>query len=187
MIWNEERIREEIAKLDKKTGLQGAKLPITFGNSKYVVGSYYTQKNRPKKFQFSNYFFQNPEFPHEEAVDTIRHEYAHYMDSVIFGKSGHGKTWKQCCFYIDCSAGKYYSDVKEKYYAFKQEKEKAECEKVDRYPTGTVIEHPKFGTGTVVDVIGEGTRRTFIVDFQEEQKRLNALWVADYCTRCENS
>ena len=35
-VWNEARIRAEIAKLDKKTGLRGAELPIVFNNLIWV-------------------------------------------------------------------------------------------------------------------------------------------------------
>ena len=38
--WNEKSIREELARLDVKTGLKGAKLPISFSNSKKTLGEY---------------------------------------------------------------------------------------------------------------------------------------------------
>lgn len=34
VIWNEETIREELRRLDLKTGLRGAELPIKFGKAK---------------------------------------------------------------------------------------------------------------------------------------------------------
>lgn len=39
-IWNEAAIRKEFARLDAKTGLKGATLPIIFNNAKCTLGSY---------------------------------------------------------------------------------------------------------------------------------------------------
>ena len=36
-IWNEAAIRKEFAKLDAKTGLKGATLPISFSNAKCTL------------------------------------------------------------------------------------------------------------------------------------------------------
>lgn len=51
-IWNEAAIRREFAGLDAKTGLKGAKLPISFGNAKGTLGSY-TSANEGA-FRFSD-------------------------------------------------------------------------------------------------------------------------------------
>ena len=40
MIWNEEMIRAELKRLDRKTGLNGAKLPIKFTHSKHTLGCF---------------------------------------------------------------------------------------------------------------------------------------------------
>lgn len=37
-IWNEAAIRKEFARLDAKTGLKGATLPISFSNAKCTLG-----------------------------------------------------------------------------------------------------------------------------------------------------
>lgn len=73
--WTEADIREEMAKLDLKTGLNGAELPISFNNSKCTLGLYYSTNGG--SFKFSNYYFQDPNWPIEAALDVIRHEYAH--------------------------------------------------------------------------------------------------------------
>ena len=71
-IWDEQSIREELAKLDLKTGLQGALLPINFNNAKCTLAMYSSQNGG--KFTFSNYYFQDSNWPIEEALDVIRHE-----------------------------------------------------------------------------------------------------------------
>ena len=40
-IWPEERIREELRRLDRKTGLHGAELPIEFYEGKSYLGWFY--------------------------------------------------------------------------------------------------------------------------------------------------
>ena len=38
--WTEADIRKELARLDAKTGLNGATLPISFSNAKCTLGQY---------------------------------------------------------------------------------------------------------------------------------------------------
>lgn len=105
MNWTEEAIRAEIRRLDEKTGLHGATLPIVIGRAKTVLGTFSVKAVRlsgktvrvPRQFTFSGYFFHHPEFPDSMAQDTIRHEYAHYMDFVLYGQLAHGKTFRVCC------------------------------------------------------------------------------------------
>lgn len=74
-IWTEAAIRAEMTKLDKKTGLKGAELHISFNNAKCILGVYYSTNGG--SFKFSNYYFQDTKWPIESALDVIRHEYAH--------------------------------------------------------------------------------------------------------------
>lgn len=57
--WTESIIRKEMTKLDKKTGLRGAELPIIFNNAKYTLGLYYSTDGGSSKFP--DYYFQDPE------------------------------------------------------------------------------------------------------------------------------
>ena len=57
-IWNEAAIRKEFAKLDAKTGLKGATLPISFSNAKCTLGSYNSASGGA--FRFSRYYFDDP-------------------------------------------------------------------------------------------------------------------------------
>ena len=85
-IWTETAIRKEFARLDAKTGLKGATLPISFGNAKCTLGSYSSAGGGA--FRFSRHYFDDPLWPIEEALDTIRHEYAHYMDHMGIWQHG---------------------------------------------------------------------------------------------------
>ena len=81
-MWTEEMIREEMRKLDERTGLHGSELPIVFGTAKTRVGGLGVRDGKPSRAQ---------------AYDLIRHEYAHYMDVCRRGTSDHGPHWKACC------------------------------------------------------------------------------------------
>lgn len=100
IIWSEDRIRAEIARLDRKTGGNGASLPITFSNAKHTLGQFGIIDPKGAAlmyFRFSHHWFQKPDWPEELALDTIRHEYAHYLNWIRFHGKGHDGTWKQCC------------------------------------------------------------------------------------------
>ena len=97
-VWSEDRIRDEIKRLDEITGLCGVGIRIKFGRSAYYLGRFFAKnKEGQMEFYFSNVFFQDPSFREEYAVDVIRHEYAHYMNWVLNHKVGHGNSWKRCC------------------------------------------------------------------------------------------
>lgn len=105
MNWTEEAIRAEIRRLDEKTGLHGATLPIMIGRAKTVLGTFSVKTERlngktvrvPRQFTFSGYYFHHPELSDEFLLGVIRHEYAHYMDFVRYGQLAHGKTFRACC------------------------------------------------------------------------------------------
>ena len=130
VIWNEARVRDELKCLDRKTGLCGADIPIVFNNAKRTLGSFSTHNGKAKQFCFSNHYFQNQDFPVEEAIDTIRHEYAHYMDFVLNGKLGHSTSWKQCCIRIGALPIRLYSEDRADYHRKKHEKERQENAKL---------------------------------------------------------
>jgi hypothetical protein len=182
-IWNEAAIRREFARLDAKTGLKGAKLPITFGNAKGTLGSY-TSANGGA-FRFSRHYFNDASWPVEEALDTIRHEYAHYMDHMVYGNMGHGASWKKCCLEVGALPIRCYSRERAKYYQDKHEKEQQKSSVLDQYTTGCFIVHPKFGTGKIVEIVGTDHTRYAVVTFKNmENKKLSLTWVDENCRRC---
>ena len=102
--WTEDKIRSIIRKLDEKTGLNGAALPIAFNSYGWVLGHY--RYVEPKAFGFNRKFFNNPSTGEAEVINVIRHEYAHYYVDVAhlekyIGHSrcetSHGDDWKWAC------------------------------------------------------------------------------------------
>lgn len=186
IIWNEARVRDELKFLDRKTGLCGADIPIVFNNAKRTLGSFSTHNGKAKRFCFSNHYFQNQDFPVEEAIDTIRHEYAHYMDFVLNGKLGHSTSWKQCCIRIGALPVRLYSEERADYYRKKHEKERQENRKLGQLLPETIIDHPRFGRGVVLSVSGDNKSKIMKVKFPEVgEKTLSASWVMNNCqNRC---
>ena len=182
MIWDEARIRDEMKRLDEKTGLNGAALPILFNNSKVTLGCFYFIGDQARKFEFSNHYFQDPDFPTEEALDIIRHEYAHYMDQVLYGNSGHSITRKQGCTQIGAAPLRIFHHDRIDYWNKKHEKERHENHRIDQLAPGTVLRHSYFGHGTVLSTKGEGLHRVLQIDFPKVgQKTLGASWVLEHC------
>ena len=180
--WTEARIREELKRLDEITGLDGAKLPISFSNSIRTLGQYCSANGGA--FRFSNYYYQNPEWPDEEALDTIRHEYAHYYDHMVYGNFGHGATWKQCCRIVGAFPIRCYSDRRAEYYQKKHAEEARISSRFDTYCVGDGIEHPKYGYGIIVGIDGESLSRCIVVDFSSVgSKKLSLQWVDSYCKK----
>lgn len=182
-IWNEAAIRKEFARLDAKTGLKGATLPISFSNAKCTLGSYNSAGGGA--FRFSRHYFDDPSWPVEEALDTIRHEYAHYMDYMLYGNLSHGATWKKCCIEVGALPIRCYSNERAKYYQDKHKAEQERSELLDRYSAGSFIMHPRFGRGRIVGIIGADVNCYAMVTFKDmETKKLSLTWVDKNCGRC---
>ena len=105
--WSETAIRKELARLDEKTGLHGARLPISFSRAYTIIGQFSARGEG--EFRFSTVYFRDPTWPVEEALNVIRHEYAHYMDYALYDGVGHGSTWKKCCTMIGAVPQRCYS------------------------------------------------------------------------------
>ena len=183
--WNEYRIRQELKRLDTKTGLHGATLPIHFSNTKCLLGQYNALE---MSFKFSNFYFQDEDWPVEEAFDVIRHEYAHYMSHMIFGEKGlgHNKYWRKCCNDVGANPTRCYNSERSEYHKKKHEEEEKACVKIDNYKVGDTIIHPKFGNGIIREVFGEKINRSANVDFGDfGAKRLGLKWVDDNCKKCD--
>lgn len=176
-IWDEKRIRTELARLDARTGLRGAGLPVRFGNARCTLGVFSVREDQPY-FRFSNWWFQNPDWPEECALDVIRHEYAHYMDWQLYGGSGHGTTWKQCCVMIGAAPVRLYQQEREEYYRdiHRQQEEWGSLR------AGDLVRHPKFDLGKIREVAGEGPNRYAVIDFGVNGiRKLNLKWIRENC------
>ena len=180
-IWDEAAIREELAKLDAKTGWKGASLPIRFTNSKRTLGSFCNADGG--SFQFSNCFYRDPNWPRECALDVIRHEYAHYLDFVKYGGYSHGKSWKRCCIEVGADPIRLYNPEKAAYFSRKHTKEAQDSAALDELRPGSVIIHPTFGVGTITEIAGEGLSRSAAVSFagEETKRKLLLTWIRKNC------
>lgn len=181
MIWNEARIRAEFARLDKLTGLNGAALPITFSRAQHTLGMF-SWEGEKMSFRFSNYWFQNPDWPEESALDVIRHEYAHYMDHVVYGGVGHKKTWRMCCLKVGAMPSRLYNEELNRHYVKQHQEEAALSQKYNVYREGQPVLHPKFGEGVITAIEGEGVSRVVVVEFEMAgRKRLGIQWLDENC------
>ena len=169
-------------RLDKLTGLCAAELPIKMTSGERVIGCYHGDKGG--SFTFSRKYFTNPEWAEEEALDTIRHEYAHYMDHMIYGNVGHGQTWKMCCAKVGACPVRCYKSWKNDYYNNKHAEEERKLSEMLEYKIGDCIIHPRYGEGRIASVTGEKNRQTVKVAFGDAGlKTLSLLWVHDNCRK----
>lgn len=112
-------IRSIYAKLDRKFGLRGARIPISFGYEDDLLGSY-TRGNGSimEHFHFSLLFvgYSVPKpLDRCDRVDLYLHEYAHYMQynmeipkQYTWQPGIHGSAWKYCCSLIGAAPTPYY-------------------------------------------------------------------------------
>lgn len=113
------QIRSLYDELDRKFHLKGAKIPITFGMEKDLLGSYTREGNGEKEhFHFSllfvGYALEHP-LSKEDRIDLYKHEYAHYMqynmeipEKYHWQPGIHGSAWKYCCSLVGAVPTPYY-------------------------------------------------------------------------------
>lgn len=114
--WSIEKIRAVMAHLDRKTGLHGAELPMKMGKAVSYLGRYWAGEQ--KSFYFSTHYLNDPAFRESEAIELIRHEYAHYYVDAAglrqFFRDGrayhHGPSWKYACKMVGASGGRIYGE-----------------------------------------------------------------------------
>ena len=184
-IWTIQDIREEIAKLDKITGLSGRKLPIYFCVDWGVLGSYIYEDKKAFAFSFQH-FWNDFKWTMEDAIDVIKHEYAHYMDEVLYNNHGHGETWKKCCLRIGAYPGQYYDPIRRDYYHYRKDQDEKKLSKIknNKYKISDLLIHPKFGEGRIVSITGKGLEQKIEVLFEKEGlKKLGLVWVSENCEK----
>ena len=183
-IWTEYRIRQELRALDRKTGLKGAELPIRFtNNEKATLGKYSSAEGGC--LYFSNYWFQNPTWSRKMAVDTIRHEYAHYMCRQRYGArgSGHGPAWKNCCREIGAMTSRLYSERIGNISYHLQQAEDQKQMRLNSFQKGVTILHPQYGAGTIEAL---DAPKCVTINFDTVgQKRLSLEWVDKNCRKTD--
>ena len=178
MAWTEEQIRNELKRLDKITGLKGAELPIHFGNAISYLAMFCAGEKM--YFLFSNYYFNNPKFSDESALNTIRHEYAHYLAYVQYGDCSHGARWKACCQKVGARASRLYSERLNTITLDSEKGKKALQVKLSEYEPGQTILHPIYDEGTILSVNDDSSIAT--VGFAKGMtKHLSLSWIEDNC------
>ena len=112
-------IRFLYQKLDRQLGLNGARVPITFGFDTDRLGAYTPGFGQDEEeFHFSllfiGYCVTKP-LSKDDRMDLYKHEYAHYMqynmdipDKYNWQPGIHGSAWKYCCSLIGAAPTPYY-------------------------------------------------------------------------------
>ena len=183
--WTKEAIRREIKRLDGITGLKGADVTVRLYDEPEPLGCFTFKDPARMTFGFSSTRFEEPGFTDAEALDIIRHEYAHFMEYRLFGEStDHGPNWKKCCIRIGARPDRLYTDSwKED--ARKAEKERARRTRTDGFSQGMVIHHPAFGDG-VIERIEQTTNMTKLtIAFGDRTRVLDIDWVRKNCMKTE--
>lgn len=183
-LFDETKIRKELKRLDDITGFNGAKLPIKLGNAKGTLGRFKYSNNDSLEFNFSKHYFLDSNFPVEEKLDTIRHEYAHYMDYMMTGHSSHGNNWRKCCRIVGAFPTRLFSQERADSFIEKHKKEDATNLILDNYHSGLTILHPKYGKGIITEIYNKGLSRYATVKFNEDaEKELSLLWIYKKCQK----
>ncbi len=106
-------------KLDKRLGLSGADVPITFTENEEQLGSYTPPAlDREEHFSFTLPFIaysSRSQLQKSDREDLYLHEYAHYMRHTMdipteydFESGPHGSAWRYCCSLINAVPSAYY-------------------------------------------------------------------------------
>lgn len=119
MVWDKKRILEVIKELDKKTGLNGANLPISISDTYVRLGclritkkSIYRNKKlkevylTPVKFEFTKKLLDG-RYSDEDVLFVITHEYVHYYVCRLYPNKdvGHGIEFKNACIKLGIKSG----------------------------------------------------------------------------------
>ena len=188
--WPISRIRSEIERLDQITGLNGRELDIVIGKAKHTLGYFRSLRGKPISFTFSSFYFESDDFSTSEALDTIRHEYAHYMDLMLNGDrsdGSHGNTWKECCRRIGAKPIRCYSKewnriMFDREQTAKQKEEQMK-QAVKQFAVGTIIKHPAYGEGTILNITEDGMSSHATICFHSvSNKTLAISWMSVHCT-----
>lgn len=179
--WSKDRIREEIRRLDEKTGLDSSKVTIRLYEAPEPLGCFTFINPIRMTFGFSATRFEEAGFTVAEALDIIRHEYAHFMEYRLYGiSSDHGPDWQECCRKIGARPVKMHTKE------FKQDIRRAERERVQRtrvdgYREGRQVRHPTFGEGIVEKIDQKENITILTIRFGETLKKLDIDWVRKHC------
>ena len=179
--WPKDEIRREILRLDGITGLKGGNVTIRLYEQREPLGCFTFIDPVRMTFGFSSVRFEDPKFTRAEALDGIRHEYAHYMEYMLFGEStDHGPNWKECCRRIGARPQNYYTQEWQEL-ARARDKKLQERTRVDGFSVGSRFIHPTFGEGVVEEVRRTGMMTMIKARFGDSVKTLDVDWARKNC------
>lgn len=179
--WPKEAIRAEISRLDGITGLKGAAVTIRLYPEPEPLGCFTFIDPVRMTFGFSFTRFEDPKFTTAEALDVIRHEYAHFMEYKLFGEStDHGPNWKECCRKVGARPQNLYT---REWAELARSRERAHLERTrtDGFTPGRKIIHPVFGEGVVEHIRREPAMTMVTIRFSEGSKTLDVNWARQHC------
>ena len=92
-------IRKIMNELDKKTGNNTSDIPVKIvpNNKKYLACyKYWHNDRKPNSFEFT---YDIVNIDDQSLIDTIKHEYAHYIQSTVIQskRCGHNQQFKNIC------------------------------------------------------------------------------------------
>ncbi len=145
----------------------------------------------------------------EDRLDLYKHEYAHYMQYNMpiprehtWQHGTHGSAWKYCCSLVGAAPtptykageGKVnhdydkvlnYRPINDKHYVLKDnyrrklEEQKAK-DSVVRFAEGQKVNHPKYGSGTIVEIKEQPGAVRLCIQFGEEMKTIDQKWLLKF-------
>ena len=193
MKWDVERIRAEIARLDALTGLNGRDMLIQIGAARQTLGCFSAKSKDSMFFRFSAHFFEADSFSNAEALDTIAHEYAHYMDYVLNGPNlSHGESWKACCRIVGARPMRLYQPAVNSLHLAKERAESEEMRRMDemaaRFAINGEVIHAVYGRGKIRDIVTDGKNSRIMIAFPSAGVKTFSLgWMAEHCRISANN
>ena len=118
MEWTTDIIRDELKRLDTLTGMSAGDLPVWLDDEHQddFIAAYAFSQDGPEVFHFTRSFFTDKRILDETGYQTIRHEYAHYLDHMLTegdylsdDYDAHGPMWQACCSMIGTPACEFYT------------------------------------------------------------------------------
>ncbi len=202
-------IRALYQSFDRKFGLRGAQVPITFGFDTDTLGSYTQGRDySEEEFHFSLLFIGRSvahPLAQEDRLDLYKHEYAHYMQynmpipkEYTWQHGTHGSAWKYCCSLTGAAPtpqyrageGKMTHDYQKvltspihdrtvtmrdnfrREQAYRKEKESR-----IQYALGESVQHPKYGTGEIVDIQQKSGAVHLHIRFGQDTRVIDQKWL----------
>lgn len=163
--WTIEDFRGELRRLDERSGFNSENVQIVLINRKNPV-AYFSRE--PLSFGFSAKYFNDPTFSESQALETIAHEYAHFLVYEQYGdtaKRSHGAEWHQACRMIGTLPLHFYNESMSKTI------DKLRSQSTPKYYYLCIVEHKTFGRGIVEDVHEGRPLASYTVKFDNGDRR----------------